>query len=53
MMNRPPKRPKGPAQKPAMGFAGPNQGGDPAAMRTAMGLKLNGPPSHRKRKPTR
>jgi hypothetical protein len=52
-MHRPPRKPKGPAQKPGNAFGAPMPSGDPDAMKTAMGLKLNGPPSHRKRKPTR
>jgi hypothetical protein len=52
-MHRPPRKPKGPAQPPGLGLAPPMPSGDPQAMKTAMGLKLNGPPSHRKRKPTR
>jgi hypothetical protein len=52
-MNRPPKRPKAPGTGAKTPFGAPMPKGDPDSQKAAMGLRLNGPPSHRKRKPTR
>jgi hypothetical protein len=52
-MNRPPKRPKAPKDGGKGAFGAPMPSGDADSKKAAMAFRLHGPPSHRKRKPTR
>jgi hypothetical protein len=52
-MHRPKKRPKTPKDDGNTAFGAPMPKGDPDGKKASMTFRLHGPPSHRKRKPTR